>query len=659
MHLMKRLIILTILFCSTQILVAQDKFKFGDCPISLLEMTSYENDPEAEAVVIYEDRTQFYTVNNVSRDFEIITDYVVRIKILNQEGVEYANASIPFYKGKTTAASESITGLTGWTYNLENGKVVKEKLSKDYVFTEDVTEYRKRMKFALPAVKAGSVIEYKYRHQSPYYYSTQKHIFQRLIPVKESHFMIRIPEYFIFNRNFTGQEHIDIKVKPESQTFLFGGNRLNCSAEETTASVYDLPALDDEEYVWNYEDYLTAISLELQRVLITGVYQKDYTKNWNNVVTELNSNDSFGRELKKKNLLKEELSATLSEKTTTQDSIRAVLNLVREKVKWNNGVSLLIRNQNKALKDGTGNSGEINALLFNALQTAEFTVYPVALSLRSNGRLPISHPSIDNFNYFIVCVSVGGKNYLLDATRSYTDINVIPNDCMVEKALMIYPDSFQWIDLTNIGNNQERLAISLQMNEDGLLAGKRTSNYSGQLAYSFGRSYNNATSENDYIEGIETRNNIQISNFQVETKYSPNFGYNETYDFVLNDFRMDDEMISFSPLLFLAMRSNPFKSEERKLPVEFSFPRETRINVLLTIPEGYTIDEMPESQKLVYDDNSINLTYMIQQNGNLLQLSYRFQINTLIVPILNYQELRDFWSKLYNKENEVVILKKL
>jgi transglutaminase-like putative cysteine protease len=642
-------------------LSAQNKFKFGDCPRELLEMTSYDKDSEAQAVVLYENADAYYQINAVSADFEIVTEYVVRIKIFTQDGIDhFAEMSIPFYKGRTSALSENVKGLTGWTYNLEGDKVVKTKLSKEYIFTEDITENNKRIKFALPAVKTGSVIEYKYIKTSPYYYYPEDFVFQRTIPVQYALFTIKIPEYLSFNKEMKGYESINVITKPINQTYMYRSQSLSCSAQEISAEVKDLPALKDEDYVWNYNDFKSRINFEIRSVQIPGAFYKDYAQTWNKIVESLKDYDWFGKQFNNKGLFKEELPTILDGKTNETDSIRAILNLVRSKIKWNDQSTLRIENQSKALKGGAGSSAEINALLLNALRNAGFTAHPVVMSLRSRGRIPITYPSIDNLNYFIVGVYSGQNTYYLDATRSFTDINVIPVDCMVDKALAIYRNNFDWIDLTTIGNNMNRVNLLLNFNEEGILEGKKSEIHSGEVAYSFKQSYDNAENEEKYVESMETRNDIVISNYKMEEKTTSNFTLSETYGFLKDNIRLGDEVISFNPLLFLAMKNNAFKAETRKLPIEFSFPYEQRINVSFTIPEGYTVDEIPASERFIYkDDGLIDFSYVIQQGGSNVQLSYKLKLNTCIIPATDYENLRDFWSKMYNKENEWITIKKL
>ena len=654
---MKYIAFFCVWICCIPFVLAQDKFKFGEVPEDLLKMTVYDKDSTASALVIYEKKDVYYNYSSVSSDFELISDYTIRIKILTAEGVEQANVNIPFYKGNNSASSEDISGLTGWTYNLDNGKVVKEKLSKDYVFTENVTENFKRMKFALPAVKAGSVIEYKYSLKSPYYSFPQNFRFQRSIPVKYSCFKISIPEYFVFNRETKGYEPIKITINPVNLSFNIDRQVLRCSGEETSAEVFDLPAMKDESFVWNYNDFMSAISLGLKKIVITGVFYKDYAQTWNNIVDGLMNHDNFGNKLKNKGLFKDELSA-LQTLGNDEEKLRAILNLVRSKVKWNERNTLYIDNPSKALKDGTGSSAEINSLLFNAVKNAGYETRVVVMSLRSNGRIPMTYPSRDDFNYFIVQVKCGEKTYYLDATHSYCDLNIIPIDCLVDNALCIYDNTnFDWVDLTKIGNNATRTTLLLSFNEDGMLSGKKIEGMTGECVASFKQDYEKSKDEAEYIKKIETNNDISSADYKIDEKQQ---SLVENYNFTSNTIRLDGEnILIFNPLLFEAMKSNPFKQAERKLPVEFNYPEEERINVNITIPTGYVLDEAPKSERLTYgDDNSIEFSYLVQVDEANVQIAYRFKLGTCIVPANDYEVLRDFISKVYAKCQEVLVFKK-
>jgi hypothetical protein len=65
------------------------------------------------------------------------------------------------------------------------------------------------------------------------------------------------------------------------------------------------------------------------------------------------------------------------------------------------------------------------------------------------------------------------------------------------------------------------------------------------LAYTFKREYERADNHDKYVESIESRDNITISNYKVEERQSPNFNFSETIDFTENNIRLEDDIISF------------------------------------------------------------------------------------------------------------------
>jgi hypothetical protein len=96
---------------------------------------------------------------NESTGFNLYFNYKVRIKIL--KNTEFSNATfiIPMYS--YSQGWEQIT-MEGYTYNLENGKIIKSKLSKDSRFEEIINKNRKEIKVTLPNVREGSVIDFEY-----------------------------------------------------------------------------------------------------------------------------------------------------------------------------------------------------------------------------------------------------------------------------------------------------------------------------------------------------------------------------------------------------------------------------------------------------------------------------------------------------------------
>ena len=71
--------------------------EFGKYSNEEFQLTKYDKDPSAEAVVIYDIGESFF-VNN-DNGFEIIFERKLKIKVFNKAGLKWAQFEIPYYLG--------------------------------------------------------------------------------------------------------------------------------------------------------------------------------------------------------------------------------------------------------------------------------------------------------------------------------------------------------------------------------------------------------------------------------------------------------------------------------------------------------------------------------------------------------------------------------
>src|SRR5690606_35832886 len=97
-----------------------------------------------------------------------------------------------------------------YTYNLENGSLTKNPLELSNVFTEKVNQYWDVKKFALPNVKKGSVIEYKYSVSSQNKFNFRDWEFQWRIPVIYSEYVAKMIPFYEYTFIFQGASKFDV-----------------------------------------------------------------------------------------------------------------------------------------------------------------------------------------------------------------------------------------------------------------------------------------------------------------------------------------------------------------------------------------------------------------------------------------------------------------
>ena len=660
---MKKLLSLTFFFAlSLSIFCTAQGVKFGKITPEELKMTTYEKDTAASAVVLYEEMETYYEYDRELL-FRVINRYFVRIKILTNEGLSQADQQIFRYLGATNRMSDQLFGLSGFTYNLVNGKTEKTKLSKEHIFEEKTSEYLSRTKFAFQSVKPGSVIEYKYELSSPRYWDLNDYYFQRSIPVKYSKYSLKIPEFFSFSKETRGMEPIALKQTKENQTIHYPSGR----TEDITANTYefttkDLPGLKDESYVWSIRDFRAKVAFELHSIIIPGLsIHETYSNTWERVDEKLLGYDTFGKQFNHK-LFKDKLPTLLTAEMTDTEKVRAIYNMVKKTVKWNEENTFWIKNPREALKKGLGTSGEINAILISALREAGFDAYPVAMQLRHTGRIPITHPTIDNFNYFIAAVDIDGKPVYLDASYKYGDLNVMSTSRLADFSRSIREGKRSaWVNLTNISKSSGTTVITAKFNENGELSGKVQEVHSNQLGYEMRNRYSQSKDEQEFFDKIAAKQNIEISSYLTKDIDNTDKRVTLEYDFTKKDVITGDEYIYFNPLILPLYEESPFKAEERKLPVEFSYPYDKRYVVNIDIPEGYQVEELPTSTRVsINDQNDITYQYLITEykETGRISISLQFALNRIIYLQNEYPALRDFFLYLATSNNEQVVLKK-
>ena len=129
------------------------------------------------------------------------------------------------------------------------------------------------------------------------------------------------------------------------------------------------------------------------------------------------------------------------------------------------------------------------------------------------------------------------------------------------------------------------------------------------------------------------------------------------YDFKLT---ASDEggMLYLHPMFSESLRSNPFKSAVRTYPVEMPSVRDINYTLSFMVPDTYTIEEVPKSAIVKYNDGEGIFQYIVGQQGNLIQLRSRVRLSRALYAPEEYDSLRQFFDMVVKKQAEQIVLKK-
>lgn len=627
---------------------AQD-FRLGKVSIEELKEKVHPKDSAAVAAVLFEKAENRFSYSPI-KGFEIEFVVKTRIKIYKKEGYDWANTTFRYYL--VSRLRESVSFSEAVTYNLVDGKIEKTKLKSDGEFDEVVNEYWGRKKITMPNVKEGSVIEYEYTLHSPNIWNPRDWYFQSDIPVNYSEYINYVPENLLFNVNMKGFIRPKVTVERVNRPMM---------EIKTTYLAENVPAIKEEAFVNNIKNYTTILEQELSMIKYPDSMPKMLSTDWNAVVKTIYEYDSFGPELNKTGYFEDDLKAVLAGLSTQEEKINAILKFVKSAVKWNDYYGYSCDDGvRKAYKNKTGNVAEINLMLTSMLRYAGLNANPVLVSTRSNG---VSFfPNRTAFNYVIAAVENGDDVILLDGSDPFSTPDVLPFRALNWFGRLIRKDgTSSLVDLMPKKVSMSLKSINYTFNgNEGKITGTLTTQNTGHRANLF-REEIKGVKEDVYLEKLENSNNkIEINEYSRQNENDINLPVNETYSFGGNNLLESiGGKIYIDPLLFLTSKQNPFKQENREYPVDYGFPFLDKYLINIKIPEGYKIESLPQSLTLTFNENIGIFKYLSSLNGNVVQFLISNQINSSIVSSESYADLKLYYQKIIEKQNEKIVLKKI
>lgn len=648
-------------------LIAQDKlnFKYGKISPADFDLSKNKFDTSVSAVVIADVGSSGFD-GNTKGWFSLTFKKQTRIKILNKNGFDAANVEIPLYFSGQD--EEKVTNLKASTYTLENGKVIETELDKKSIFKDKYDKNHMTVKFTLPGVKEGCIIEYSYTQNSDFLQNLQPWEFQGHYPVLWSQYEVKMPEFF--NYVFLSQGSFPLEhttdVSREGYNITEPGGASASEHYSITSNVVlhkwvakNVPELKSESFTSTLKNHISKVEFQLSQYRFPNMPVKDILGNWQKLATVLMKDENFGESLtKNNNWLDDEMKTVTGGTTDKLEKAKKIYAYVRDRFtctgKRGFGLSASLKTIDK---NKNGYEADINLLLIAMLKHEDIDANPVILSTRGHGYTNEFYPLIDRFNYTICNVKINDKNYYLDASDPALGFNHLPNECYNGHARIILPD----------------VAHAIYFNPDSLIEKKLTTvfirsdkpgEWTGHFAANLGyyESVNTRVQikekgEEPFFKAIQSGYNgeIEFSDKKIEQLKDLDGSVKLQYDFSM---KQVDDMIYFNPMMGEGYLENSFKATERAYPVEMPYLSDKTYIFNFDIPADYTIEELPKSTKVNFGEKDGFFEYMIDRSGETIRLRSRVKFNRSTFLPEEYNDLREFFSYVVKKHAEPIVLKK-
>ena len=672
---MQKTTFLILLFLSS-VNYAQD-FRFGKVSKEELEEKAHPTDPEASAAILYKE--QFSHIEYSPNDgFTLTTEVFQRIKIYNNEGFDWGTHIIPVYVGGSQ--DENVANLRAVTYTLENGKVEETKLDNDGIFKEERSKNFNVEKFTMPNLKPGCIVEFKYKFFSPYLSDVDEIRFQEEIPVNRAEVIFESPEWLVFQLHRKGLFPLEIQETGKADKINFtsrvatadggwgggsGRGALQAQSIDLMKKIYsvkvqDVPAMREEAFSSNIDNYRAAISFELSYTKFPNEPIETVTSSWEAVCKTIYDSEGFGGQLKTDRYFDDDLDEILEGVGDNREKVMRIFEYAKRKMTWNGYLGIYSDEGTKnAYKKGSGNSADINLALVNMLRYAGLDANPVILSTRDNG-IPI-FPTRNGFNDVIAGVILDGSVLLMDATNKIGAINLLEESLLNWNGRLIREDgSSTWVNLNPTSHAQENTMVNAQIDDQLGFTTKVRSQFSGHYGLRYRKNFL-GKDQQEQLEALEERHpGLEIGEVEIKNLENPYEPVQISYDYeAINGVEHVGDKLFISPLLHLVNQESPFKSEQRQHPVDFGYPWKDRYIITIQLPEGYGVESIPENGIYTFGDDLGSFKYLISSTNNTIQVSTEMVINSSVITPDLYQGLKEFYAMVLSKENEKVVLAKI
>ena len=624
---------------------------FGKISGHEFQLENYDKDKEAEALVLFDlGKSHFPRTEN---SFDVIFERTTRIKIFSEAGVEWSEVEIPFYQ--EGGIYEKIYDLEAYTYNLEDGHIIKTALDVSNTYDEKTNDYWNVKKFALPNVKEGSIIEYRYKINSQYKFNLRDWEFQWKIPVVYSEYEVKMIPFYEYTYLLQGRTNFDsyTSFPDKGVSRQFGSATFQDLVHKF--AMEDVPAFYDEEYISSINDYIIKIDFQLAQINYASGSSLEILTTWEDMIEDLVKHKDFGKYSGK---FEKTASKLIDENDlngkTDHEKFDMIIDYIKGNYNWNKyRGKYASKPPSKIITEKVGNCADLNLMAVGLLNGFGIEAYPVIISTRDNGKIKYDYPYSHFFNYVIVLAYIDGKPVLSDATRVLGLNKRIPANCINDKGLIVNKEKVEWLTLKSSKPSEISTKIKIDVSpvKQEIQVTQLSTEYDAQY---YREQY---VDEKTVVEKLKDTKDYKLSesSIAIENKDNRDKPFGLSYELNPSPEIVNDK-IYIKPFLNEIDSDNPLKQKRRTYPIDMNYSQRRSYISSVQIPEGYELDFKPQNAKIKNDQ--FELVYSLVSDNDKVNIEFSYFFKQAIYPAKDYIKIKLYLKEIITKGNEKIVLAK-
>jgi hypothetical protein len=561
----------------------------------------------------------------------------VRIKILTDEGLKYANVEIPFDgQYETIGFVQARTIHPDGTSVPFDGKIYETTVVKargEKILTKTLT---------LPAVQVGSIIEYRYTHAL------------RAGWIFDSRWILSSDLY---------TEHAKFSLEPATQFSLrwswprglpAGSSEPKKEHDMIRFEAHGIPAFVEEDYMPPADEMRTRVDFIYDSSLSNPSKADDYWKE---------NGRRLYRDAQKFSVANRAMAQALAQIVAPNDSPEEKLRKIYARVAQIDNLSYEPQSQQEAKNQkadaisdvadvwqkGYGDGLQIAWLYMALVRAAGFAADPVLISTRDRYFFDKRLMNAGQLNSNLVLVQLNGKDLYLDPGIPFTPFGMLPWWETGVEGLRLTKDGPAWINTPVPAPTDSRIERKASLKLDrGTLAGKLTVTYTGLEASArrLNERAQDDTARKQYLEdevqrAIPTGITVTLTNVPDWSAWDAPLV--AQYDLEVPGWGVAAGRRMLLPVaLFGAEEKGMFTHITRVQPLYFDNFYQHLDDVTIELPAGWVADSVPQARNV--DLKRLIYKTTLENGHQTVHFTRQLDFGLMLLTPAAYDSLRKFYQ---------------
>jgi hypothetical protein len=617
------------------------------------------HDERTEAVLLYSE-----DMMNVQPDGKTKTIERRVYKILRPGGRGFGTVYANF------DTETRITGIHGWCIPAA-GKDYEVK-DKDVLETalfgvengELASDVRTKV-LRIPASDPGNVVGYEIEHNGRPYLLEDEWVFQRSIPVRESHYTLQLPAGWEYKAVWVN--HAEVAPTPA------GPNQWQWVVNNVEAITPELDMPPQRGVAGSMIVAMLPPGGGSNRGFVTW----SDMGSWETTLAQGRRDAS--------NDIKQKVAALTGPAATPLANMRALAEFVQHDIRYV-AIELGIGGwqphaASEIFAHHYGDCKDKATLMSSMLKEIGVDSYYVTINTERGAAGPKTPPHIYWFNHQILAVKLPagiedssvaavmqhpklGKLLFFDPTDELTPFGQLRGALQANYGLLVTPNGGELVELPQLPtqtNGLHRTAL-LRLSATGTLMGEVKETRVGDRAASQRYELRAANKDADRIKPIETMLGYSLSKYSLTKATYANldqmdqpFEYN--YSLVAESYaKVAGDLLLVRPRVMGSKATGVLEAKEpRRYPVEFEGPSKDTDIFEITLPPGFVVDDLPPAVK--EDHGFASYQSKTEVVGNVLRYTRTFEVKDPFIPLEKVDELRNLYRIIAGDERNTAVLK--